>query len=73
MARAGPQCHRGKKRRRKKKLGGPSQRRLMSRSSPTITHYLETPGISAWQGIVIGRLHITRHESGEVTGQILYS
>jgi len=54
-------------------LGVPPQRRLMSCSFPTITHYLETPGISAWQGTVIGRLHITRRENSEVTGQILYN
>ena len=68
MARAGPQCHWGRD-----TLGGLPQRRLMSCSFPTITHYLETPGISAWQGIVIGRLHVTRHENSEVTGQILYN
>jgi hypothetical protein len=72
MDRAGPQRHGGGGR-EKNTLGGPPQRRFRSCSSPTLTHYLETPGISAWQGIVIGRLYITRHENSEVTGQILYN
>jgi len=68
MASAGQQRHK-----KTNTLGALPQRRLMSCSSPTIIHYLETPGISAWQGIVIGRLRITRHENSEVTGQILYN